>query len=120
MTDNEPDRDVFTGYIGGDVAPADLWGRAPIRGHACRVVEDAIDAHGDMYRAVEAFRIVDALIEAGILPDETATQHEERELLRQAALTNPDRCSCVWPGSGVDQGKVNPFCVEHGHLDPRA
>lgn len=59
-------------YIGGDVVPADLWGSAPERGEACRVIEDAIDLHlvGNA-NPPPAFVIVDALIKAGLLADET-------------------------------------------------
>lgn len=77
-------------YVGGDVAPADLWGTATERGKACAIVEGVIDLH--MVGHVSpppAYLIVDALIEAGILPDETGpgkfrTENQSRgELIRR-------------------------------------
>lgn len=55
-------------YVGGDVASADLWGTAPERGRAIEVVEKALGSGGI---AALAPLVVDALIEAGILPQET-------------------------------------------------
>ena len=59
-------------YIGGDAAPADLWGAAPERGDACAVVENATDLWTVGHSAkVPAYVIVDALIDAGLLANET-------------------------------------------------
>jgi hypothetical protein len=59
-------------YIGGDVAPADLWGAAPERGAACKVIDDTIDFYMIGHAGPPpSYMIVDALIEAGLLANET-------------------------------------------------
>jgi hypothetical protein len=99
-------------YVGGDVAPADLWGAAPERGRAIDVVADVFDLHMVGHaRPPAPFRIVDALIAAGLLPDETgqgrfrmenqpraelvrrvrALHDEAAEVMQILAALDPDR-----------------------------
>ena len=74
MTYQEP----YAEYIGGDSAPADLWGRAPMRGHACLVVEQLFDSG----RVIPPHEVVDALIEAGLIVDELAARERCDEAFR--------------------------------------
>ncbi|HZZ46531.1 MAG TPA: hypothetical protein VFE65_06580 [Pseudonocardia sp.] len=54
---------------GGQDAPADRWGRCPIRGRAVTIAQKVLlDASDDA--GLTASRIIDDLIFAGIIPDE--------------------------------------------------
>ncbi len=56
-------------YWGGEPYPADHWGRSPIRGNAVKIIhETLLDCPVNV--GLAASRIVDRMIEAGILPDE--------------------------------------------------
>ena len=78
------EKDLYGPYIGGDVAPPDLWGAAPDRGKACKIVEDILGPDGE----VAAFRIVDTLIDASLIVDETNPKdrlYRRLQALRQEA-----------------------------------
>lgn len=74
------DDDLPEYAAGGDV-PADLWGAAPLRGRAITVIEKALGSGGI---SVLAHGVADALIEAGLLVDET--NREDRLIRRLRAL----------------------------------
>lgn len=62
--------DELPEYVGGQPFPADLWGRAPIRGVAVKLVEQFIENRATSGRDFTAGEIVDALIDAGLIVDE--------------------------------------------------
>lgn len=60
-------------YWGGESFPADHWGCSPTRGNAVKIIhETLLDCPINV--GLAASRIVDRLIEAGILPDELAEE----------------------------------------------
>jgi hypothetical protein len=69
-------------YTGGDVAPADLWGAAPDRGKACEVIEKVLQERWGITH-VATYTIVDALIEAKLLVDETNQKDRLYRRLRE-------------------------------------
>jgi hypothetical protein len=68
--------DYWVEYWGGELAPADRWGRCPIRGNAVKIVHETLCDHAEFEDVAlcgpTASLIVDRLIEAEILPDEMA------------------------------------------------
>ena len=78
------EKDLYSPYVGGDVVPADLWGAAPDRGKAIQLVEDILKGHMSINPVV----IVDTLINAGLIVDETNPKdrmHRRLQALRQEA-----------------------------------
>lgn len=62
--------DEFPEYVGDQPFPADLWGRAPIRGRAVQVVYELMEKISLTGEAISAGEIVDELIQAGCIPNE--------------------------------------------------
>lgn len=56
--------------MGGQSFPADLWGKAPMRGRAVAAVESFVRARCADGAEWEAGELVDALIAIGAIPDE--------------------------------------------------
>ena len=74
-------------YVGGDAARADLWGIAPERGKACHIIGDVIDLHMVGHISPPPpHLIVDALIEAGLLADESGQGRHRMENQPRAEL----------------------------------
>lgn len=57
-------------YVGGQPFPADLWGRAPLRGKAVAAIEEFVRARCEDGEAWEAGELVDLLIKVGAMVDE--------------------------------------------------
>lgn len=64
-------REAIAEYWGGELCPADRWGRAPIRGHTVRIAHEVLLDPAES-PGLTASRIADRLIEVGILPNEMA------------------------------------------------
>lgn len=58
-------------YVGDQTFPADLWGVAPLRGLAVKVVDEFLLRHVRADTTWSAGELVDELIAFEILPDET-------------------------------------------------
>lgn len=57
-------------YVGGQPFPADLWGKAPLRGRAVTAVEEFVRARCEDGKSWEAGELVDLLIKVGAIVDE--------------------------------------------------
>lgn len=57
-------------YVGGQPFPADLWGKAPLRGRAVAAVESFVRARCKDGKEWEAGELVDVLIAVGAIVDE--------------------------------------------------
>lgn len=80
-------------YIGGQPFPADMWGKAPLRGLSVRLVEEFVTARAKTGAEWTAGELVDMLIEKGVMPDELV--HRE-VITKDPMLCNVLGCREEW------------------------
>lgn len=62
-------------YVGGQPFPADLWGKAPLRGQVVTAVEAFLTHKAVSGEEWTAGQLVDDLIGKGLIPDERKKPH---------------------------------------------